>query len=188
MALAKNPDKQEKLRQEIKTILPDKNTPMTHENMNNLPYLRACIKEGMRCYPVVQGNMRRAAQDLVLDGYQIPKGVDVVMMSNIMHKSDEYFEQSKKFIPERWLRAPNKDDDGCPVTGKPSNPFVYLPFGFGPRMCIGKRFVDMELEIALAKIVRNFTVEFNYPDDIFALQLIYVPNKELKFKFTDINE
>lgn len=71
--LAKNPDKQQKLREEIMKIMPEKDTPLTMESLNNI--IRACFKEVNRVYPIVSGNMRSAGSDLVLKGYQIPKGV-----------------------------------------------------------------------------------------------------------------
>lgn len=73
--MAKNPDKQDKLRQEILELLPDVDSKITAEGINKLPYLRACIKESMRLQPVVAGTQRGTAQNIVLDGYQIPKGV-----------------------------------------------------------------------------------------------------------------
>lgn len=73
--LALNPDKQEKLRQELRTILPKKDSPLTPENMQDLPYLRACIKEGLRVCPPLAGTARAVGKDIVLQGYQIPKGV-----------------------------------------------------------------------------------------------------------------
>lgn len=74
-SLAKNPDKQAKLRDELRTILPNKDSPLTPDNMRNLPYLRACIKEGMRLVSPISGNIRAAGKDLVMQGYRIPKGV-----------------------------------------------------------------------------------------------------------------
>lgn len=75
--LAKDPARQARLRAELKTILPQKDSPLTGANMRNLPYLRACIKEGLRLYQPTIGNIRTTARDLVLQGYQIPKGTDV---------------------------------------------------------------------------------------------------------------
>ena len=75
--LAKHPEKQEKLREELMKILPNKDSCLTSENMKNMPYLRACIKEGTRIYPAVSGNLRKTGNDVVLQGYQIPKGVIV---------------------------------------------------------------------------------------------------------------
>lgn len=56
-------------------VLPEKNTPFTEEKTNNLPYLRACIKEVIRVLPVAGGNFRAVGEDIVLQGYFIPKGV-----------------------------------------------------------------------------------------------------------------
>lgn len=73
--LAKNPEKQRKLREEILKIMPQKDSILTMDSLNNIPYLRACLKEVIRLNPILMGNMRGAGCDLVLKGYQIPKGV-----------------------------------------------------------------------------------------------------------------
>lgn len=73
--LAKNPDKQEILRKEIMAILPEKDSKLTATSFNNIPYLRAVIKEALRVNPVTSGNLRAAGQEIVLQGYKIPKGV-----------------------------------------------------------------------------------------------------------------
>lgn len=73
--MAKNPEKQEKLRREILEKLPNKDSWLDADAMKNLPYLRACMKESSRIMPVVFSNMRSTGQDLVLKGYRIPKGV-----------------------------------------------------------------------------------------------------------------
>lgn len=73
--LAKNPGKQEILRNEIMTILPEKDSPFTEENTKNMPYLRACIKESFRMRPIVLANFRSLGEDTVIRGHLIPKGV-----------------------------------------------------------------------------------------------------------------
>lgn len=67
-------------------------------------------------------------------------------MANITGK--EQFQQPKKFIPERWLK--DNTDPKCPHA-KDAHPFAFLPFGFGSRMCIGKRFADLETEVLTAR-------------------------------------
>lgn len=74
-SLAKNPEKQEILRKEILKILPDKSSKLTTQSLSSMPYLRAVIKEGLRLHPPINGNLRASGQDLVVQGYQIPRDV-----------------------------------------------------------------------------------------------------------------
>lgn len=73
--LAKNPDKQEKLREELQRLQVDSNGRLTPSSFLSAPYLRACLKETMRLAPIVSGTARAAGKDLIIKGYQIPKGV-----------------------------------------------------------------------------------------------------------------
>lgn len=73
--LAKNPEKQEKLRDEIMNLPLDSNGRLTPSSFLNAPYLRASLKEVMRLSPIVTGTARAAGKDFVLKGYHIPKGV-----------------------------------------------------------------------------------------------------------------
>ncbi|XP_075161910.1 putative cytochrome P450 12c1, mitochondrial [Haematobia irritans] len=185
LCLAKNPEKQQKLREEILTHV-GRAGKFTMENMKNLPYLRAFIKESIRMYPLIFGNMRSTGMDLSLGGYQIPKHTHVIMASNLLLQDEKYFNRPKEFLPERWLRSGDADPaDGASI--KSSNPFIFLPFGFGPRSCIGKRVVDLELEITLANIVRNFHMEYNHPTEnafkTYFMSQCVIP---LNFKFIDL--
>lgn len=73
--LAQNQDKQAKLTEEIFKMVPNIDSPLTEETLNNMPYFKACLKESMRLQPLVPGHVRGAGQDLVLNGYQVPKNV-----------------------------------------------------------------------------------------------------------------
>ncbi|KAH8388251.1 hypothetical protein KR093_001907, partial [Drosophila rubida] len=189
LCLAQNPEKQAKLREEVLQILPEKNSDFTVDSMKNMPYLRACIKEALRYYPLLSANSRIIKSDIVLNGYQIPKETAIIMLSHGLIKNDEIYPRSKEFLPERWLRPTNTKDNGsqCPNGLRANNPFVYLPFGYGPRMCAGKRIVEMELELGIARLIRNFYIEFNYSvEKPFKSMFINVPNIPLKFKFADV--
>ncbi|XP_034662836.1 probable cytochrome P450 12e1, mitochondrial [Drosophila subobscura] len=186
LSLAKNPDKQARLLEELKPILPAKDSPLNMENMSSLPYLRACIKEGIRLYPIGPGTVRRMPHDVVLSGYRIVAGTDVAIAANYqMANMEEYVPRVREFLPERWLR----DDSSSRLVGETATPFMYLPFGFGPRACAGKRIVDMMLEIAVARLVRNFEIGFDYPiENAFKSQFFVQPNIPFKFKFVERKE
>lgn len=145
--LAKNPEKQAILREEILSKLPEKSSNLCSQTMANMPYLRACIKEAARLNPVTLGNIRTLPHDIVLSGFRIPKGFEVSTGNNVAMNDDKYYKDSAKFLPERFL----KKDENMDIKGK--HPYVYLPFGFGPRMCVGRRFAELEMEVFISKLV-----------------------------------
>lgn len=143
--LAKNPEKQNILRQEILDKLPHKDSVLNADAMKNMPYLRACLKESQRLEPVIIGNLRKLPKNIILGGYQVPSDYYVVMAMSIMSNDEKNFQRSNEFLPERFLKA-----EPCPEL-KTSQPFSYLPFGFGSRMCLGKRLADLEMETLMSK-------------------------------------
>ncbi|XP_017039762.1 probable cytochrome P450 12e1, mitochondrial [Drosophila ficusphila] len=185
LSLSKNPDKQAKLLGEIRGILPHKDSPLTMENMSSMPYLRACIKEGIRLYPIGPGTLRRMPHDVVLSGYRVVAGTDVGNAANYqMANMEEFVPKVREFIPERWLR--DESNSNSHLVGDTATPFMYLPFGFGPRSCAGKRIVDMMLEIAIARLVRNFQIGFDYPiENAFKAKFFVQPKIPFKFKFVE---
>lgn len=92
-------------------------------------------------YSTVIGNGRTLQQDTVIQGYKIPKGVQVVFPTLITGSMEEYVSDAKEFKPERWI---NRNSH--------IHPFASLPYGYGARMCLGRRFADLEIQILLAKV------------------------------------
>ncbi|XP_055847821.1 cytochrome P450 CYP12A2-like [Episyrphus balteatus] len=181
LCLAKNPEKQMKLRKEIRSVLPQKDSLLTIDSLKNLPYLRACIKEGIRMYPISSGFPRIASDNIVMSGYRVPRNQEVLLNSNLVLMEDEHIPNAKHYLPERWLRSEKA------TTKDQINPFIYIPFGFGARSCVGKRIVEMELETTIARLVRNFHIEFNYSTEkAFKNRLINTPAIPLKFKFSEV--
>lgn len=136
---------------------------------------------------------------------------NVAMVTHGLMSDDQYFERSAKFSPERWLRETKNPAAGCPATAtKPQNPFAFLPFGFGPRMCVGRRFAEMEVQVLITRyvkkcdeeydhnkqcelsslfissILRNYRVEWEHGTMQYAVALISSPITELKFKFVPL--
>lgn len=77
----------------------------------------------------------------------------------ISTQTDKYFSKPSEFIPERWLRGETEDP-----TQKVVNSFVSLPFGFGPRSCIGRRFANLEIEVILAKVCYSNLLDKTFND------------------------
>lgn len=178
--LAKNPDKQKRFREELKKHLPSKESAVTKEMLKDSPYLKAVIKETTRLAPIAPGNMRTTIKDLVLSGYRIPKGTDVVSANILLSHDEKYYVKPKEFIPERWLRTTQEN-----YSYKNVHPFVTLPFGFGPRSCIGKRLANLELEVGLSKIIRNFELSWPHPDAKFGAKLLYGIEDPLRYKVVE---
>ncbi|KAL9699090.1 hypothetical protein quinque_002531 [Culex quinquefasciatus] len=186
--LSQNPDKQEILFNEIKRSLPTPDTKFTISMLETMPYLRACIKETLRMYPVVIGNGRSLQSDAVIGGYHIPKGTHVIFPHLVVSNLEEYFPEPDRFLPERWLkRGELKEHAGCPHAGQKIHPYVSLPFGYGRRTCIGRRFAECELQILLSKLFRRYHVEYNYDKLTYKVNPTYIPDKPLKFKLTERN-
>ncbi|EFA07581.1 probable cytochrome P450 12c1, mitochondrial [Tribolium castaneum] len=173
--LGKNHEAQEKLRSEAISLLQTKDQAVTSEVLKKAPYLKAVIKETTRLAPIGIGNLRTTVKNLVLGGYQIPKGTDVVTSNLVLCTNDEYFSRAKEFIPERWLSTTSGE-----LSKKNTNPFIFAPFGYGPRSCVGKRLASLELEVALLKIIRNFELDWPHEDMVFKTKMLYGMTEPLK--------
>lgn len=181
--LAKNRDKQEILRTELRKYLTEKNTPITGAMLANCPYLKAVIKETLRKAPVAIGNARTTINDIVLAGYQIPKDTEVIPILIFASNDEQFYKSANQFLPERWLRSTDSD-----LSYKNAHPFSYAPFGFGPRACIGKRLANLELEIVLAKIIRNFDLYWPHPDIKFGMEVLYGVAEPLKLHIKPLGD
>ncbi|KAF4526694.1 hypothetical protein B566_EDAN010124, partial [Ephemera danica] len=145
MNLANNTEKQEKLYQELKTLLPDPNDQLTATLLNEMRYLKACVKESFRLQPPSPANVRTTQEEIVLSNFRVPKDVDILIPSEYLSTMETNFSKTKEFLPERWLR---ENDNNM----RAKNPFVYMPFGYGARKCVGMRLALLEIEVLLAKV------------------------------------
>ena len=154
--LGKHPMKQEKLRQEVISVLGDHQQATPH-TLSKMPYLKAWVKETLRLYPVVFSLARMPPENLVLSGYRVPAGTQIDIGFFAMGRNEHLFDDPDSFKPERWLRDTEQS------MSEIMDPFASLPFGFGQRMCIGRRLAELELYLLLARIVQEFSIE--HPDD-----------------------
>lgn len=116
------------------------------ECLRAMPWLSAVIKESMRLIPPAAGSFRVMLEDAEYAGYTIPRGWRVAVGPRGAHREAANWPEPERFDPERFLREP---DD------RP--PFAYIPFGGGPRMCIGQHFAMLEMHVVLAMLLRAFS-------------------------------
>lgn len=103
----------------------------------------------------------------------------MILAVPVIALQDQYFDKSQEYIPERWLKDTSNTE--CPVA-KTSHPFAYLPFGFGSRMCIGKRFAELEIEILINRILQQFKLGWHHDDLKFKCTLVNIPDGPLNFR------
>ncbi|XP_042636558.1 1,25-dihydroxyvitamin D(3) 24-hydroxylase, mitochondrial [Orycteropus afer afer] len=169
--LSRNPHVQQKLLKEIQRMFPENQTPRA-ENLRNMPYLKACLKESMRLTPTVPFTTRTLDKATVLGEYALPKGTVLTLNTQVLGSNEDNFEDPSQFRPERWLQE------------KKINPFAHLPFGIGKRMCIGRRLAELQLHLALCWIVQKYDIVATDNEPVGILHLgILVPSRELPIAF-----
>ncbi|XP_038078520.1 cytochrome P450 27C1-like [Patiria miniata] len=179
--LSRHPEVEERLHQEVCQVLgSDKTRKANTEDLAQMPYLKSIIKEILRLYPVVPANNRILEKDIVIGGYHIPKKTIIGSLQYVIGRDPKVFEEPNSFRPERWLR----DNSGRMHCSNSS--FASVPFGFGPRMCIGRRIAELELNLALAKISQTFKLEYLGEGTVApTVQGLLVPGGPVKVGFTD---
>ncbi|XP_025270469.1 probable cytochrome P450 12a5, mitochondrial [Camponotus floridanus] len=179
--LARNPRIQKRLYDEITSVLlKTDQTTLTKESLKNMPYLKACIKESLRLRPAFPYLTRLLSSAISLHGYTIPKGTFIIMANQITSQREEHFEDPGKYQPERWLKQDEHEHNSY-------QEYSCLPFGHGVRSCLGKDMAEIQMMLLTAKLVREFTIEYDYADIQSRFLMINVPNKSLRFRFLDRN-
>ncbi|CAM4580869.1 unnamed protein product [Leuciscus chuanchicus] len=145
--LALYPECQKKLQEEVDEFF-SKHETADYTNVQELKYLDLVICESLRLYPPAFRFARDVEQDCVVNGQLLPKGSSLEIPTGFLHYDPEHWTEPTKFIPERFT----------PEAKASRHPFVYLPFGAGPRSCVGMRLAQLEIKVALVHIFRRFNV------------------------------
>lgn len=145
--LANDPEAQERAAGEARAAIAD--GPATAEQLERMPYLRRVIDEAMRLFPPAAMLGRDAREPDMLSGREIRPGDTVILPIYCLHRHERLWEDPHRFDPDNFL----------PERVKARSRFAYLPFGAGPRVCIGMSFALMEAAIILASVLARLRVE-----------------------------
>ncbi|XP_029851667.4 probable cytochrome P450 6a19 [Ixodes scapularis] len=145
--MGKHPDVQEKMRTEVMQAA--QNGPLAYEDITGLVYTQQVLNETMRLHPaVVAFTTRRALEDYAYGDLVIRKGTSVLASTYQIHHDPTLWPEPDKFDPERFSPE-NK-------ASIPANAF--LPFGVGPKHCLGQRLAQLELAFITAMLLRRFRI------------------------------
>ncbi len=142
--LSKHPEVTQKLLAEYDRVIGDRDVQF--EDLMQLTYTEQVLNESMRLYSPAWILDRQALEADEIDGYEIPKDMIVNLFVYGMHRDPKYWDKAHHFIPERFSKE----------NMKKHVPYSFIPFGGGPRQCIGKAFALFEMKIIMAQMLRKF--------------------------------
>jgi unspecific monooxygenase len=167
--LALDPATQNEVADEAKGIVDDPSPAV-----EKLTFTRAVIDEAMRLYPPAFLIARAAAGPDLVAGTQLKRGDVVLIAPWLLHRHEKLWRQPNAFMPARFM----------PGVAPPDR-FAYLPFGVGPRVCIGAHFALVEATLALARIVGRFRVELQDDTPVMPMGIVTTqPNRSPPFRIT----
>uniref|UniRef100_A0A8C6KY37 Thromboxane-A synthase n=1 Tax=Nothobranchius furzeri TaxID=105023 RepID=A0A8C6KY37_NOTFU len=143
--LALHPECQHKVQEEVDEFF---KRHVNYGNVQELKYLDMVISETLRLYPPGFRYTREVEHDCVINGQFLPKGVLLDIFPGFFHLDPDHWPEPEKFIPERFT----------PEAKASRHPFAYLPFGAGPRNCVGMRLAQLEMKMALVHLFHRFNI------------------------------
>ncbi len=164
--LSQHPDVEAKLVGELDQVLGGR--APTAADLPNLPYTEMVVREVLRLYPPAPGVAREPIEDVDIGGYVIPKGSLVMVNTYALQRDPRFFEDPERFDPERFVRG---WEERVPR-------YAYLPFGGGPRICIGNGFAMMEARLILATLAQRCRLSLEPGQTVVPVQLVTVRPKD----------
>ncbi|KAF6175065.1 hypothetical protein GIB67_038978 [Kingdonia uniflora] len=170
--LAHHPRCYAQLLQEHREILDSKETnePLTLEDTKRMKYTWQVARESMRLFPPIFGSFRKATVDIDYEGFTIPKGWKVLWTTYGSHYDSQYFSDPLRFDPSRF-------EDPLP-------PYVYVPFGGGPRVCAGYQLAKLNILIFLHFMVTKYNWSLIYPDEPITVDPLPFPYHGMPIKIS----
>jgi cytochrome P450 len=142
--LAKHPGVQERLEREVDSVL-DRRGP-AYEDLTSLVYTNTVVMESMRMYPPAWVFGRTLLADDVIDGYTLPANSLIVISPYVTHRLPEFWDKPDVFAPDRFT----------PEQSQQRPRFAYLPFGGGPRLCVGSGMAMQEAQLIVSMVAQKF--------------------------------
>jgi len=158
--LARHPDVEAKLLEEFRRALAGRAPRAT--DLPNLPYTEMIVREAIRLFPPAPFFGRQPIEDVTVGGWEIPKGSLIVVSTYALHRDRRFFPEPEQFNPDRF--APGWEER--------ISRFAYLPFGGGPRVCIGNGFAMLEARLVLATVAQRCKLLLEPNTEIAPKQLV----------------
>ncbi len=172
--LSSHPDCLERVRQEFDSVLGD--APLSHADVPKFEFTTQVIQEGLRLYPPFWMIDREAVADDRVEDIEIPRGSTVIVYVYGAHHASRYWQSPESFDPERFIKA----------NEKLRTPFTYLPFGGGPRVCIGNQYAMLQILMILSDLLRRYDFQLTPGQTIEARPMVILrPKHGIRMTFTE---
>ncbi|HTA79621.1 MAG TPA: cytochrome P450 [Terracidiphilus sp.] len=171
--LSMRPDCLERVRQEFDSVLGD--APLSHGDVLRFEFTTQVIQEALRLYPPFWMVDRMAVADDRVGDLAIPRGSTVIVFVYGAHHAARHWNDPESFIPERFAKGNEKQQ----------TPFTYLPFGAGPRSCIGSNYAMLQILMILGAVLRKYDFELSPGQTIEARPMVILrPKHGIRMTFT----
>jgi len=169
--LARHPEIEKRVLQEVDAALGGR--PATYQDLHRLKYTEMVVKESMRLHPATGFLFgREAVEDVELGGCTVKRGSWVFIAPHVVQRDARYFPSPEAFDPERF--APGRIEQILP--------YSYLPFGGGPRICIGNSLATMELVLLAATVLQKYRLTLDQPPPELEMEIVVRPRGGLRMR------
>ncbi|XP_035516950.1 cytochrome P450 3A40 [Morone saxatilis] len=178
--LATNPDVMKRLQQEIDSTFPNK-APIEYQALMQMEYLDSVINESLRLYPIAPRLERVAKATVEINGIVIPKDMVIMVPTWPLHRDPDLWPEPEEFKPERFSKENKETID----------PYTYMPFGAGPRNCIGMRFALVMMKLAIVEILQSYSFSVCKETEVpfeMDIQGLLMPKRPIKLKLEPRSE